>query len=108
MNIKLSTLKTLKLLTSISCFLVISCSTNDDMVDKVKQKLSDEIMSQSNNSIVLSSIEKLDGNDMEINSAKYYDMDIKAVIKFQKEVWKAGNSVDGYFSNFSIMEQKPQ
>lgn len=97
------------LITAISFFFVFTLfSCADKQSSIAKEKLQSLILSQSKGIIQLTSFKKTNGQESIVNGVNYYKMDFNGVLEFQNECWKAGNNIEGWFRNFSVMTAQPQ
>lgn len=101
----------MKLLVQTSILLLIllsSCGLTDNRTDMVKQKLSEQITSQSEGAISLASFTKTNAIEQDLGGMKAYTVEFDAVLKIEKECWKAGNAFSGYFDNYVVRLTEPR
>ncbi|MFN8287811.1 MAG: hypothetical protein U0V74_13725 [Chitinophagales bacterium] len=80
----------------------------DNRADLVKQALSERVSKESEGAMSLSSFKKTNAVEQEFAGMKAYVVEFEAVIKIEKECWKAGNGISGYFDNYRVRLTAPQ
>jgi hypothetical protein len=91
-------------------FLVImtnSCRLTDDRESKVREFLSERITSESQGALKLETFTKTNGYEQDGMGMKMYVLGWQADILTQKEIWKGGNPLEGYWQSFGVMSKKP-
>ncbi len=63
------------------------------------------IQNQSNGAISLESFDKIDGKEINSNTYQLY---FTGIIIINEEIWKPGNSIEGWFHNFSVLKSEPR
>lgn len=87
--------------------LISSCGTKVDNELKVHDYLEQKVNSESQGSIKLNNLTKTNGYDQEVMGMKMYILEWSADVLVQREIWKAGNNIEGYWQNFSVTFEKP-
>jgi hypothetical protein len=72
-----------------------------------EQDLRQRVESQSGGALSLSSFSKTNGLEQNLAGMQMYTLEWEARIAVQADVWKGGNALVGYWSDFSVMKAQP-
>lgn len=84
-----------------------SCSFIDNKESKVQDYLQDKVVSESQGAIKLENLKKINGYKQDVLGMKMYVIEWSANILVQKEIWKVGNNIEGYWQSFSVTVEEP-
>jgi len=84
-----------------------ACSLADHRPAKVRDYLTARVTSESGGALALHAFTKTNGYQQELMGMKMYVLEWQVEIEFQREAWKAGNALVGYWDNFGLTLEKP-
>ena len=91
----------------LSLVLINSCGLTDNRESKVHDYLQQRVTSESQAALRLDNFKKINGYDQNIAGMKRYIIEWQADISTQQEIWKSGNFLAGYWSDFGVMHKQP-
>ncbi len=94
----------------ISLFVMIlinSCGLTNTREAQVHDFLQQKVTSESQGALKLDNFKKINGYDQNIAGMKRYIIEWQADISTQQEIWKGGNFLVGYWSDFRVMAKQP-
>lgn len=93
---------------SITILSAISSCSKDNKPELAQKYFEQKVNEESNGSINVYRFDKTNGIEKEAMGQKFYELEFTAWVQVIKEGWKAGNSLEGHWNNFSMMAKAPQ
>jgi hypothetical protein len=87
--------------------LINSCGLTDSKESNVHEYLKQKVISESQGALKLENFKKTNGYEQNILEIKGYIIEWQADISTQQEIWKSGNFLAGYWSNFGVRTKQP-
>ena len=91
----------------IASFTVVACGLVDRRESIVRESLTQRMASESEGALTLAQFQKTNGYDQQAQGLQLYVLEWQGDIIVQREVWKGGDALAGYWRDFSALPGRP-